>query len=64
MIVIDVASKMVVTGEKFFNESIGNYIVSPDFKGDLMFGNDLHEDKYGWKGSFGQALGEFASWGE
>lgn len=64
VIVIDVASKMVVTGEKFFNESIGNYIVSPDFKGDLMFGNDLHEDKYGWQGSFGQALGEFASWGE
>ena len=64
VIVIDVASKMVVTGEKFFNESIGNYIVSPDFKGDLMFGNDLHADKYGWKGSFGQALGEFASWGE
>lgn len=64
VIVIDVASKMVVTGEKFFNESIGNYIVSPDFKGDLMFGNDLHEDKYGWQGSFGQSLGEFASWGE
>ena len=64
VIVIDVASKMVVTGEKFFNESIGNYIVSPDFKGDLMFGNDLHEDKYGWQGSFGQSLGEFSSWGE
>lgn len=64
VIVIDVASKMVVTGEKFFNESIGNYIASPDFKGDLMFGNDLHEDKYGWQGSFGQSLGEFASWGE
>lgn len=64
VIVIDVASKMVVTGEKFFNESIGNYIVSPDFKGDLMFGNDLHEDKYGWQGSFGQLLGEFSSWGE
>lgn len=64
VIVIDVASKMVVTGEKFFNESIGNYIVSPDFKSDLMFGNDLHEDKYGWQGSFGQSLGEFASWGE
>lgn len=37
------------------------YIVTPDFKGDLMFGNVLHEDKYGWQGSFGQSLGEYGS---
>lgn len=64
VIVIDVASKMVVTGEKYFNSSIGNYIVSNDFKGDMMFGDNLEQDPYGWQGSFGKSLDEFSNWGE
>lgn len=64
VIVLDVASKMVVTGEKYFTSAIGNYVASPDFKGDMMFGDNLEEDPQGWAGAFGKSLGEFASWGE
>lgn len=67
VMLMDVLSRMVVTGMKEFHEPIGNIVKDKGFS-DLMFtGGALKADPKGWQGGsggFGKASGSWRGWGQ
>jgi hypothetical protein len=65
VIVMDVLSKMIVTGHGLFNAPIGDFLSDKKLTSDLSFGGPLSTDPRGWVGGFGAELKKnaWSGWG-
>jgi len=60
VILLDVLSRMIVTGQPNWAAPIGDFIKEPDFAGAGAFtGQELKADPKGWAGGFGSVSGDF-----